>query len=74
MQLKGDAMSDESNPETQLPEEDADDKTPLEQFIFHQRRGLEEFGKAMESLLPPGFPRAYAGCRKRIRHWIPRID
>ena len=29
--------------------------TPLEQFIFHQRRGLEEFGKAMESLLPPGF-------------------
>ncbi len=29
--------------------------TPLEQFIYHQRRGLEEFGKAMESILPPGF-------------------
>ena len=47
-------MSDEMNPEAQPPDE-GDDKTPLEQFIFHQRRGLEEFGKAMESLLPPGF-------------------
>ncbi len=47
-------MSEEMNP---LPEEPAQDEeqTPLEQFIFHQRRGLEEFGKAMESLLPPGF-------------------
>ncbi len=48
-------MSDEMNPESQTPEEDETGKTPLEQFIFHQRRGLEEFGKAMESLLPPGF-------------------
>ena len=48
-------MSDEMNPESQAPEEDETGKTPLEQFIFHQRRGLEEFGKAMESLLPPGF-------------------
>ena len=47
-------MNDEMNPP---PEELEDDgaQTPLEQFIFHQRRGLEEFGKAMESLLPPGF-------------------
>ena len=47
-------MTEEMNP---LPEEPEDDEaqTPLEQFIFHQRRGLEEFGKAMESLLPPGF-------------------
>ena len=48
-------MSDEMNPESQTPEEGEAGKTPLEQFIFHQRRGLEEFGKAMESLLPPGF-------------------
>ena len=47
-------MSDEMNA---APEEPAGDdaQNPLEQFIFHQRRGLEEFGKAMESLLPPGF-------------------
>ena len=47
-------MNEDMNP---LPEEPADDAetTPLEQFIYHQRRGLEEFGKAMESLLPPGF-------------------
>ncbi len=47
-------MSEETNP---APEERVGDEgqTPLEQFIFHQRRGLEEFGKAMESLLPPRF-------------------
>lgn len=47
-------MSEEMNP---APEESVGDEeqTPLEQFIFHQRRGLEEFGKAMESLLPPRF-------------------
>ncbi len=47
-------MTEEMNP----PPEDAasaEERTPLEQFIFHQRRGLEEFGKAMESLLPPSF-------------------
>ncbi|MCY3832595.1 MAG: hypothetical protein OXG85_06235 [Chloroflexi bacterium] len=47
-------MADEMNPQPEAPEDDAE-HTPLEQFIFHQRRGLEEFGKAMESLLPPGF-------------------
>lgn len=54
-------MSEDKNPQPHEPEnEDANlggegGNTPLEQFIFHQRRGLEEFGKAMESLLPPGF-------------------
>ncbi len=47
-------MSEEQNPRPDEPV-DAPDTTPLEQFIYHQRRGLEEFGKAMESLLPPGF-------------------
>jgi hypothetical protein len=47
-------MSEDMNaaPEEPVGEEG---ETPLEQFIFHQRRGLEEFGKAMESLLPPRF-------------------
>ncbi len=47
-------MADEMNPQPDAPDDHAE-QTPLEQFIFHQRRGLEEFGKAMESLLPPGF-------------------
>jgi len=47
-------MSEEMNPLPEDPEGD-ESKNPLEQFIFHQRRGLEEFGKAMESLLPPRF-------------------
>lgn len=39
-------------------EEGAEEKapeTPLEQFFYHQRRALEETGKALEALLPPGF-------------------
>ena len=48
-------MTDEMNPTPDEPTEGDAAKTPLEQFIFHQRRGLEEFGRAMESLLPPGF-------------------
>ncbi len=47
-------MSEAVNPLPEDPEGD-EGKNPLEQFIFHQRRGLEEFGKAMESLLPPRF-------------------
>ncbi len=47
-------MSEEQQPLEDEPAE-AEEQSPLEQFIFHQRRGLEEFGKAMESLLPPGF-------------------
>lgn len=47
-------MSEEMNPAPEEPVGE-DGQTPLEQFIFHQRRGLEEFGKAMESLLPPRF-------------------
>ena len=51
-------MTDEmnTNPEEQSEQPEPElPKTPLEQFLFHQRRGLEEFGKALESLLPPGF-------------------
>jgi hypothetical protein len=30
-------------------------KTPFEKFLFHQRRAIEETGKALEALLPEGF-------------------
>ena len=48
-------MTEATNPAPEEQPEGEEPQTPLEQFIFHQRRGLEEFGKAMESLLPPGF-------------------
>jgi hypothetical protein len=43
--------------ETPAPEPVTDEspKTPLEAFIYHQRRALEETGKALEALLPEGF-------------------
>lgn len=31
------------------------EETPMERFFFHQRRALEETGKALEALLPPDF-------------------
>jgi hypothetical protein len=40
------------NPENEPGEEP---KTPFETFIYHQRRALEETGKALEALLPEGF-------------------
>lgn len=30
-------------------------RNPFETFLFHQRRALEETGKALEALLPEGF-------------------
>lgn len=30
-------------------------QTPLERFFYHQRRALEETGKALDALLPDGF-------------------
>jgi hypothetical protein len=29
--------------------------TPMERFFYHQRRALEETGRALEALLPPDF-------------------
>jgi hypothetical protein len=45
-------MNDQYNNETN-PEQDA--RNPFEEFLFHQRRALEETGKALEALLPEGF-------------------
>ncbi|MEM9952287.1 MAG: hypothetical protein AAF846_11830 [Chloroflexota bacterium] len=35
-------------------------ETPMERFFYHQRRALEETGRALEALLPPDF-RNHAG-------------
>jgi len=35
--------------------EETDPRTPFEEFLYHQRRALEETGRALESLLPEGF-------------------
>ena len=35
-------------------------ENPMERFFYHQRRALEETGKALEALLPPDF-RNHAG-------------
>ena len=43
---------------TQQPDaEQAETKTttPLDEFVAHQKRAIEETSKAIESLLPPGF-------------------
>jgi len=39
-------------PEMELAE---DAENPMERFFYHQRRALEETGKALEALLPPEF-------------------
>ena len=45
-------MTDEQT----TPEQDAPRKmNPLEEFVDHQKRALDETGKAIESLLPPEF-------------------
>lgn len=51
-----------SEHENDLPNEFPEDgieedavTTPMERFFYHQRRALEETGKALEALLPPGF-------------------
>lgn len=40
-----------TTPET----EESAPRNPFETFLFHQRRALEETGKALEALLPEGF-------------------
>src|SRR5512138_2720998 len=53
-------MSDNENPNVEQNPETADapvgeEKSPLEAFIYHQRRALEEAGKAIDALLPDRF-------------------
>ncbi len=49
-------MTDPKTPNvTETPEGDETARTPFEEFMEHQRRALEETGKALEALLPEGF-------------------
>ena len=43
------------NPEMTDEETQEADRGPFDDFLYHQRRALEETGKALESLLPEGF-------------------
>lgn len=40
-----------------MPEMETEEtpKAPFEAFVYHQRRALEETGKALEALVPDGF-------------------
>jgi hypothetical protein len=42
------------NNTTEQPEEETS-RTPVDAFVFHQKRALEETGKALDALVPPGF-------------------
>lgn len=42
-----------NNPTEEQPVEDP--RNPIDGFLYHQRRALEETGKALDALIPPGF-------------------
>lgn len=42
-----------NNPADQQPDEEP--RNPIDAFLYHQRRALEETGKALDALVPPGF-------------------
>ncbi len=44
--------------------EESEVKKPFEEFLEHQRRALEETGRALEALLPEGF-QTHAGNASR---------
>lgn len=41
-------------------------KTPFEEFLYHQRRALEETGRALEALLPEGFRKHGSNASKEF--------
>jgi hypothetical protein len=50
-------MTEEKDTKIDVEEtiEEDETMTPMESFFYHQRRALEETGKALEALLPPDF-------------------
>ncbi len=55
----------EENPTNELPEEESP-RTPFEEFLYHQRRALEETGLALEALLPEGFRKHGSNASKEF--------
>jgi hypothetical protein len=49
----------------ELPEDETP-RTPFEEFLFHQRRALEETGRALEALLPEGFRKHGSNASKEF--------
>ena len=48
--------NEEKNIQVETDNDLAEDaENPMERFFYHQRRALEETGKALEALLPPDF-------------------
>lgn len=56
----------EQDKEIKVDTEMTEDETssPMERFFFHQRKALEETGRALEALLPEGF-REHSGNASR---------
>lgn len=48
-------MCMEDNMNTEQPMTEDEKRTAFETFLMHQKRALEETGKALEALLPEGF-------------------
>lgn len=46
--------------------DEQDPRTPFEEFLYHQRRALEETGRALESLLPEGFRKHGSNASKEF--------
>lgn len=46
---------EQTNPQANAEENNEEAQTRMEAFLHHQRRALEETGKALEALLPDGF-------------------
>lgn len=63
-------------------QEEAEAQTPLEEFVEHQRKALDETGKAIESLLPPEFVKhakeaqkeSYAGFKLLVDTFIEEME
>jgi hypothetical protein len=50
------AQTDDQNAQQDYEEIDEEPlQTPMERFFYHQRRALEETGRALDALLPPDF-------------------
>ena len=48
-------MDNNHIPETEDTNPAEEPRTPIDTFVYHQRRALEETGKALDALVPPGF-------------------
>lgn len=49
-----------------MEDEDQEPRTPFEEFLYHQRRALEETGKALEALIPEGFRKHGSNASKEF--------